>query len=362
MPYMLRAVKLSLKFASATKTAKIMAVLDRYRATVNAYIQHIWVHGGGLNKMTTDVVPLGHLTFRQRSHALHQAIGIVFATRKGAKALGKKATCPVFRGSMLLTKQLAAITLATKSEKFDLWLRLSTLSSGNRIDIPLKATKPFRKWMKQPLAKLKGGCAIGGKPGHLHCIVWVDLPDLPPKQTGQDLGADIGMNKLLVLSNGKQLGKETKAICDEVRRRKPGSKGKRRAQVHRTHYFGEILNSLPWNKLKMIAIEDLKGIKHGKSKKRSKQFRKIVAPWTAAYVLDRIKLKAQEHRVLCVEVDPKYTSQTCPNCGYRASSNRSNEKFKCGQCSHTADADFVGSLNILNRALGSLSSPNLAHS
>lgn len=351
-----------MKFADSGKTAKVVAVLERYRSCVNAYIRYIWQHGGKLDKATAEAVPQGHLTFRQRAHALQQAIGIVTATKKSAQALRKTASLPVFRGAMVLSKQLAEITPPRKSSEFDLWLRFSTLSPGNRIDIPLKATRPFRKWISQPLAKLKGGCAIGGGPGQYYVIVWVELPDLPPKQAGLDLGVDVGINKLLAISDGTRQGRDIKTVCNRVRRCKPGSKGKLRARKARDRYIHETVNRLPWSKLRLIVIEDLKGIKHGKSPKRGKQFRKVVAPWTVAYVLRWIQLKAQEHRVSCVEVDPRYTSQICPRCGHRAASNRSNEKFKCGGCGHAADADLVGSLNILSRALGSVSSPSFARS
>ena len=261
---------------------------------------------------------------------------------------------------MILSKQLAQVSDARKPGEFDLWLRLSTLSPGNRIDIPLKATKPYRKWMGQRLAKLKGGCAIGGQPGRHYVVVWVELPELETKRVGIDIGLDVGINKLLVTSDGKQYGKDMRYWMDRVRHRKLGSKGKRRARIARDRYIHETINKLPWSKLQMIGVEKLTHIKHGKKPKRGKNFRKVVAPWTVAYVMRWIEMKAQENRVLRVEVDPRYTSQTCPECGHRASSNRSNEKFKCVRCDYANDADHVGSLNILSRTLGSVSSPSLA--
>lgn len=359
---MIRAVKLSLKFASATKMANILAVLDRYRATVNAYIRHIWEHGGALNKQTADVVPMGHLTFRMRAHALQQALGIVLATRRSAQSLGRTPTMPMFHGAMILSKQLAVVTAARTKGEFDLWLRFSTLSRGNRIDIPLKATKPYRKWTAHPGASLKGGCAIGGHPGRYYVVVWVLIPEFAPKTTGLDIGIDVGINKLLGTSDGRYYGRDIKHWVGRVRRCKPGSKGKRRARRARDRYINETVNRLPWRQIKLIAVENLKNIKDGKKQGRGTSFRKAVAPWTVSYVMRCIEMKAQEHRVSWVEVNARGTSTTCPVCGHRASSNRSNEKFKCVRCGHAGDADTIGSLNILSRALGSVSSPSLAPS
>lgn len=359
---MQRSIRLSMKFSTVKKTSKIQAVLDRYRSCVNKYIQSIWINGGSLDKKTADLVPLGHLLFNQRGCALKQALSIVSSTKKSQKSKGCDSVMPVFSGGMVLSDRLAELEPSKNRGKFDYYLRVTTLNPRKRISIPVKGTRVLDKWLNKRLAKLKPGCIISERNGKLYAIVWVVVPDPPPKIQGIDLGLDIGMNKLIATSDGSFEGEKTKEILSKIRRCKPGSRGRQKAHEHRRHYFGEVLNKLNWKKLRLIAIENLKNIKKGKKPKRGKEFRKIVAPWTAASVLLRIKLKAQEYRVSCVEVDPKYTSQTCPICTHRATSNRSNEKFKCVSCGYANDADTVGSLNILNRALGSISSPNFATS
>lgn len=216
----------------------------------------------------------------------------------------------------------------------------------------------YNKWANFPGAVLKGGCAIGDR-GKL--VVWFDIPDLMVRSKGSAIGIDIGVNKLLACSNQERIGTGIKAVMAKIRRCKNKSKGKRRAVEHRRHYIGECVRKLPWQDLRIVAVEDLKDIKRGKQKNRGKQFRKAIAPWTAAYVLARIEAIARENRVLCVKVNPAHTSQTCPKCNHRAKSNRSNEKFMCGGCGYASDADFAGSVNILNRALGSISSPRRAN-
>ena len=349
---MIAAHRLSLKFATPEKLARVTAVLERYRATVNAYIHHVWEHGGSLDKETQDTVPLGHLSFRMRSHALQHALGIVAATRASGRALGKVSCCPVFRGGMTLSKQLAELVPARKQGAFDFYLRVSTLSAGNRVDLPLKGTRHLRKLLAVPGAKLKAGGTIGGRPGRYWLTVWVELLDLPDKTEGRALGLDIGLNKLVAASDGAVYGTEMRGVVARVRRRKPGSKGKRRARRTRDEFINRTLNQLPWNELKLVAVERLKNLKKGKKPGRSKQFRKALAPWTYAYVLRRIEWKARLNRVQRVEVNPAYTSQKCPSCSHRAKSSRVNEMFTCVRCGYTADADFVGSLNILARAIG----------
>ena len=115
------------------------------------------------------------------------------------------------------------------------------------------------------------------------------------KTEGTELGVDVGMNKLMTCSDGKMLGTEMKVICQKIRRKKPGSKAKQRACSERKCYINRAVKQLPWNEMKLIAIEDLKGIKTGKQK----------------------------------------------NIG----------------CNYTADSDFVGSTNILMRANGNWREP-----
>ncbi len=49
-------------------------------------------------------------------------------------------------------------------------------------------------------------------------------------------------------------------------------------------------------------------------------------------------------------INPAYTSQQCPVCGYISKDNRkTQEKFCCVKCNHTANADMNASINIMNR-------------
>jgi putative transposase len=179
---------------------------------------------------------------------------------------------------------------------------------------------------------------------------------------GEVLGVDIGVNKVLSDSNGNHYGREFKAIRDKVKRRKPGSKGKRCAREERRHYLDAVVKSLPFDRLAALGVEELHDLKRGKSKKRGKQFRKAMAPWTYRHVLNRIEQKAQENRVLLVRVDPASTSRTCPDCGAAHKDNRKGEKFLCLTCGRAGDADTVGAQIVLARTLatlGSIASPRL---
>ena len=61
-----------------------------------------------------------------------------------------------------------------------------------------------------------------------------------------------------------------------------------------------------------------------------------------------LKYKLAYKSARLVEVNPKYTSQTCSHCGFADKGNRPTQaKFKCLACGHTVNADINAALNIL---------------
>ena len=48
-------------------------------------------------------------------------------------------------------------------------------------------------------------------------------------------------------------------------------------------------------------------------------------------------------------VGPKYTSQTCSQCGNVDKGNRNGIAFECTACGYEANADLNAAVNILNR-------------
>jgi IS605 OrfB family transposase len=341
---MIRTVKLSLKFATAAKRRQVAAVLSRQQACINRYIQAIWEHGGKLDGATFDMVQDARLSCRYRARAVHQALGIIAATRAGERATGQKSRCPQFAGVCQLSQQVAKIQKSGPGN-FSYWLNFSTLTSYRPILLPVKGTKVLDKWLSKPGAVLRP--SVGMRDGFVY--FYVELPNLPPKTEGKDLGVDVGLKKMLVDSTGKRYGTDFQKHCQRVARRVKGSKSRRRAIIARDNYINETVNKLPWATTKTLVVENLKNLKRGKRACRSKSFRKAMAPWRYAQVLDRIRLKAAEHRVLVVPVCPSYTSQTCPSCKHRAKANRERESFVCRRCGFAADADHVGAVNILAR-------------
>lgn len=353
-----RACKVSLAFITAHKRHEIAVLLEAYRGAVNFYVRSLWQTRGKLDGGTLARLPSERtrLQSMQKDQALRQALQIVTATRKAARETGVRASLPHSSGAAVLCH---GVTVEPGRGSFDLVIRLSTIHPGERITIPTRKTAVLNKWLAMPGARLVQGCGLSED----NIIIWVEFPaEAELRENGDLIGADIGMNKLIATSEGDKLGQDFRDIRDKVRRRRLGSKRKRQARTERDHYINRLVKQLPWHRLSAIGVEDLNGLKRGKSRRRGKNFRKAAAPWTYRRVRQRIECLAQENRVRLVAVDPRGTSRTCPECGTEDRHNRRNETFECVCCGHAADADIVGAINIRTRmlaALGRLQSPGL---
>lgn len=57
-----------------------------------------------------------------------------------------------------------------------------------------------------------------------------------------------------------------------------------------------------------------------------------------------------EKKTNTLKVNPAYTSQQCPSCGYVSRKNRAGVKFACKGCGKICHADWVGAVNLLRRS------------
>jgi IS605 OrfB family transposase len=98
----------------------------------------------------------------------------------------------------------------------------------------------------------------------------------------------------------------------------------------------------------IIAMEDLKGIRQ--QKYIGKDHRTRLSKWAFYQLQQFIEYKALEQGIPVVYVDPKYTSQMCPKCGFVHKSNRDRKlhMFKCKKCGYTSNDDRI---NIRDRAV-----------
>lgn len=94
-----------------------------------------------------------------------------------------------------------------------------------------------------------------------------------------------------------------------------------------------------------IALEDLNGIRSRVRLRRSQ--RDDLHSWAFHQLRSFLTYKAALAGVPIVAVDPRYTSQTCSNCGHCEKANRQSQpSFLCRSCGFAAHADYNAAVNI----------------
>ncbi|MFE9204720.1 RNA-guided endonuclease InsQ/TnpB family protein [Micromonospora sp. NPDC007230] len=109
-----------------------------------------------------------------------------------------------------------------------------------------------------------------------------------------------------------------------------------------------------------IAVEKLTGIRD-RVRLRKPQ-RVTLSSWSFHQLGDVLTYKARRAGVPLVQVDPRYTSQTCHGCGHRDKRNRPDqETFHCRSCGVVAHADHNAALNIAQRGVQDWGAVNRPH-
>ena len=96
----------------------------------------------------------------------------------------------------------------------------------------------------------------------------------------------------------------------------------------------------------VIVVEDLSGMR-GRTK--SRKLSRKVSRWMRSSLKERSEFLSGAGGSRLETVNPAYTSQECPTCGYVHEDNRKGDRFRCLKCSYTAPADQVGAVNTRRR-------------
>ena len=100
---------------------------------------------------------------------------------------------------------------------------------------------------------------------------------------------------------------------------------------------------------RVIALENLKYIRSRVTVRRNQRDR--YSKWAFGQLRNFVEYKAKRKGVPLFVVNSKNTSRQCPSCGYIDKGNRKTRNwFECLNCGYREMADYVGALNIRNRA------------
>lgn len=215
-----------------------------------------------------------------------------------------------------------------------------------------------------------------------------NVPKIELTKIKTALGADLGVNKLVSLSNEKiitnpkfvQQNERRKSIRQRrASRKKKGSKNRSKAYQYlakidlkmtnqRQDYHWKIANKL-CRQAEVLVFEDLniKGLlkrcqpkkdENGKYLKNGRNAKKASSKLISDAAWGELKLKVQSVAEKLgrhyVEINPRNSSRECHKCGHIAKENRKKERFFCVECNHLEDSDIQAAKTILNRGLKQL--------
>lgn len=111
----------------------------------------------------------------------------------------------------------------------------------------------------------------------------------------------------------------------------------------------------------LFVLENLSGIRKALTKVKVSQ-RYLQVSWAYGQLCDFMKYKATQAGHTVIEVNPAYTSQTCPKCGHvsKDSRNRKLHLFECKNCHYRSNDDRVAAMNLQHKGIQYLqqSQPN----
>lgn len=195
---------------------------------------------------------------------------------------------------------------------------------------------------------------------------------------GSSIGIDLGVSRFATLSTGKffkplnsfrkyekklaklqqKFSRQTKYSNNWKKQKRKITKHHRKIRNCRFDYLHQITRKISKNHA-MVFLEDLRIKNMSKSAKGS-----LASPGTKVKeksglnksIFDQawgIFCNFLEYKLVWLGgnvhyVNPKYTSQRCPNCSNIDSQNRQTQsEFQCIKCHYKNNADHVGALNIL---------------
>jgi IS605 OrfB family transposase len=291
-----------------------------------------------------------------------------YLRRRARKMMGRRPRVRTAR-SFVLDNSLYTVVQTLTGQG----LSISSLDKGNRIRIPLKGE-----------GDIGGNIRIVLLPETRQVQVHVGFDLVAPASATTEVAAvDAGITEVFVDDAGRHYGAELGETL-KIASRELATKGRRRNKLHalarkyaaqgkkakarriRRYNLGrkkqvaltQRTKTTIANQVNRATNELLKERKPGvivterldlRGPAQSKDISRRVTHWRRKTLNERIEFKASAAGCRREQVNPAYTSQTCPNCGYPERTNRKGDAFQCVKCEHRGQADEIAAINLKQR-------------
>lgn len=216
---------------------------------------------------------------------------------------------------------------------------------------------------RNPVGEIKTVTVKRDGVGDWYVILTAEFPDTPRKEPKSALGVDVGLMKLMQVSNGefvenqkfyreaerrlsraqRQLGRKVLGSSNRVRARVRVAKIHRKIQRQREYFLHEISKELV-SRADLFVFEDLKIQNMMANHRLSKSIHD--ASWGKLFQYTSYKASSAGKSVM--RVDPRGTTCDCA-CGATVKLPLSERAFRCPKCGLTIDRDLHGSFSILRK-------------
>ncbi|MET8308427.1 transposase [Micromonospora sp. NPDC005173] len=231
--------------------------------------------------------------------------------------------------------------------------------------------------LKAVATSVIGECDLVHRDGMWFLYASIEVAETPPYEPDGFLGVDMGIANIAYDSDGTRYagtrlnGYRRRQMRLRARLQQKGTTSAKRLLVRRNkkearhaanvnHRIAKTIVTEAARTGRGIAVEELTGIRE-RVRLRMPQ-RVTLHSWSFHQLGGFLTYKARRAGVPLVQVDPRYTSQTCHGCKHRDRRNRPNqETFTCRSCGVVAHADHNAALNIAERGVGSWGAVNRPH-
>lgn len=210
---------------------------------------------------------------------------------------------------------------------------------------------------------------------YLHIPMTTEIPESSDSDICNVVGVDRGINFVAVTYDSKhksgfvsgkpikQKRAKYKTLRKELQQRQTPSARRRLKAIgqRETRWMQDVNHCVSKALVKnnpkhtLFVLEDLSGIRSATEKVRRKD-RYVSVSWSFYDLEQKLKYKAALNESSVINVDPRYTSQTCPVCGHTEKTNRNKKMhvFCCKSCGYTSNDDRIGAMNLYRMGINYL--------